>query len=323
MPVLPVTTIDAVLLGTTGADILEGGNTNDLIMAGAGADTINGRGGGDTVFGNRGADTVAAGPGADTVVWTNGDGSDAVDGGSGLDTQVVEGNPANGERFALGEDTGNALFERLGNAPFQLDLDRVEVLDLQSLGGNDRFTIDDLSGTDITQLRFRGGDGADRLDGQNTSTPILAEGEAGADQLSGGGGDDQLHGGNGSDTLRGNGGDDWLLGGNGNDTLSGGSGRDVLEGWAGDDRLVGGGGRDAYVVEADDGNDTIIGFQSGTDTIVLRDLGPPAGPPATFADLTIEADGADMVVDLSAYGGDASLRVAGVTDLAATDFTFL
>lgn len=323
MPVLPATTIDAVLLGTTEADTLDGGSTNDLIYAGAGDDTITGRGGADVIFGNRGADVVAAGPGADVVVWTNGDGSDAVDGGSGFDTQVVEGNPAAGERFTLGEDGGNALFERVGTGPFQLDLDRVEALDLQSLGGDDRFTVEDLSGTDITQIRFRGGDGADRLEAQGSDTPIVAEGENGADRLVGGSGDDQLHGGNGGDTLRGSGGDDWLIGGNGADTLNGGQGRDVLEGGAGDDNLTGGGGGDAFVVEPSQGDDTIFDFQAGTDLIVLRDFGPPGGPAPTFADLDITLDGDDSVVDLSAFGDPASLRVVGEETLAAEDFAFL
>lgn len=44
-------------------------------------------------------------------------------------------------------------------------------------------------------------------------------------------------GGAGADTLSGSGGDDWLAGGLGNDTLTGGSGQDELQGGAGGDTL--------------------------------------------------------------------------------------
>lgn len=320
MPVLPVTQIEEFWLGTTAADTLPGSGSNDLMQAGAGDDTVSGQGGEDVIFGNRGADTIDAGDGADVVVWTNGDGSDAVNGAGGFDLQVVEGNPTEDEDFALSVQNG---FERLGDAPFQLSLVGVEALDLQSLGGDDSVTIDDLGDADLVEVRFRAGDGADRLDASSATLAVVAEGEDGADQLTGGSGDDQLHGGDGGDTLAGGAGDDWLVGGTGADQLTGGAGRDVLEGQEGNDELTGGAGQDAFLVESDEGSDTILDFQPGSDFIMLRDLGSPGDPPVGFSDLSITTDGGDSVIDLAPYGTTASLRVVGVTALSADDFSFL
>ncbi|MBC7953319.1 MAG: hypothetical protein H7Z12_16045 [Rhodospirillaceae bacterium] len=327
MAILPVTPIDNIVLGTSEADTLNGTNNGDLILAGAGDDTLNGLQRGDVLFGNRGADAVNGNQGNDVLVWTNGDGSDTMDGGQGTDTVVVEGGNA-GETFSLGSGGNDAEFQRTSQTAFQLDIQRVESLDLQSQGGNDRFTVDDLSGSAINQVHFRGGDGADILSGQNTSTPIVAEGENGADRLSGGGGSDQLHGGNGNDILRGNAGNDWLVGGNGNDNLSGGQGRDVLEGGAGDDQLNGGNGRDAFVIGPNEGEDTIQNFATGQDVIVMRGFSAAGGDPLTFADVTgaITETGGDTNIDLSSFatqGGAASLTVSNVTGLTEADFVFL
>lgn len=324
MAVLPTFSVDDILLGTTRGELIDGGSGNDLILAGAGADTVNGRQGGDVLFGNRGADDVNGGQGNDILVWTNGDGSDDMDGGAGTDTLVVEGNDNAGERFQLGIDDGGALFERITPNPFQLDLDRIEEVDLQSLGGDDRFTVEDLSGTTIARVSFRGGDGNDWLDAQGATTPLVAEGEDGNDRLTGGSGDDQLHGDDGNDTLRGNGGDDWLVGGDGDDTLNGGAGRDVLEGGDGDDRLTGGGGRDAFVVGRAEGDDTIQGFAGGTDVIVLRGFGTQVG----FDDLedAITEDDGDTVIDLGDFNPQnqaSTVTVADVTGLDEEDFVFL
>lgn len=325
MPVLPDFTIDNIQFGTTQADTLTGGNSNDLVFAGAGNDDVSGRGGQDVLFGNRGADDVSGGAGDDILVWTNGDGSDDLSGGSGIDTLVVEGNDNAGETFLLGPDNGDTVFQRVTPNPFELQLDGIEVVDVQSLGGNDRFTVEDLDGTDVDEVRYWGGDGADRLDGQGATTSLQASGEDGNDRLTGGSQDDQLHGDDGNDILRGNGGDDWLVGGDGNDTLNGGSGRDVLEGWDGDDQLTGGGGRDAFVFRSgEEGDDTIQDFSSGNDRIVLLNFGNQVD----FDDLedAITEQGGDTVIDLGDLGNqnaDATITVADVTGLEEEDFVFL
>jgi Ca2+-binding RTX toxin-like protein len=322
MPVIPATSIDDIRFGTPDADTINGGSGNDLIHGGAGDDTINGRGGNDVLYGDRGADTLAGNQGNDTFVWTNGDGSDTVNGGPGTDTQVVEGAPNAGDVFTLNVDnTGATLFARTSPTAFQISLQRVENVDVQSLGGDDRLTIGDLSGSDVRSVHFQGGDGADRLNANNSSTPVVAEGENGDDRLVGGNGSDQLHGGNGNDVLQGNGGNDWLVGGNGDDRLSGGAGRDVLAGGAGDDQLTGGAGRDAFVFEPNGGNDTIRDFSAGTDQIVMRGFSGTGGQPLTFAQLTgsITETGGDSHIDV----GNTHITVSNVTGLAASDFVFV
>ncbi len=75
----------------------------------------------------------------------------------------------------------------------------------------------------------------------------------------------------------------------GNDYMNGGAGDDLLFGQGGDDTLIGGAGADTFVfsMHADNGHDTILDFELGTDRILLIDaldasrtgsLGPAAVP---------------------------------------------
>lgn len=87
-----------------------------------------------------------------------------------------------------------------------------------------------------------------------TDAPMIVDGGPGNDVLSGGidedaefnggGGDDQLYGGNGFNELDGGGGDDQLYGGDVFNELDGGGGDDRIYGGAGPDELDGGGGQD-------------------------------------------------------------------------------
>lgn len=318
MAVLPIVSIQSFVFGTRQGETVNGTAGNDLIHAGAGADTVNARNGDDVVFGDRGSDVIGAGQGNDTIVWTNGDGSDSIDGGGGFDTLVVEGS-GNGERFTLSEDNGDAEFSR-STPGFTLNLERVESVDVWAQDGDDRLTVDDVSGTPVGEVRFHGGDGADRLEAGNARTPLVAEGEDGGDRLTGGSANDQLHGDDGNDLLLGNGGADWLTGGDDNDSLNGGSGRDVLEGGEGDDRLTGGNGRDAFVFERDGGDDVIRDFSSGNDVIVLRGFNGNNGA-LNFNQLQgdITEQNGDSIIQL----GNDSITVSDVTGLDRADFAFV
>ena len=86
------------------------------------------------------------------------------------------------------------------------------------------------------------------------------EGGNGADNLTGGLGNDRLFGKNGKDTLLGLAGDDYLAGGNGRDSLTGGFG---------DDTLLGGKGNDTFVLAASYGTDTVLDFVTGSDIFSL------------------------------------------------------
>lgn len=109
----------------------------------------------------------------------------------------------------------------------------------------------------------RGGNGSDRVAGGAGNDRLI--GEAGNDRLSGQSGNDHLIAGAGRDLLDGNGGADKLFGGAGNDRLSGGAAHDRLSGDSGHDRLNGGSGNDTLL--GGTGNDLLRG-QTGNDFLV-------------------------------------------------------
>mgnify|MGYP003115624141 FL=1 len=89
-----------------------------------------------------------------------------------------------------------------------------------------------------TGLKQIGGNGADRITGQNCNDKLF--GVDGGDFLEGWGGSDQLYGGFDNDTLAGHDGDDRIEGGGCADFLVGNKGQDVLFGGNNNDRLNGG-----------------------------------------------------------------------------------
>jgi len=123
---------DDTILGSNGADVLLGGDNNDFID------------------GQQGNDTVLMGAGNDTFQWDPGDGSDVVEGQAGTDTMLFNGS-AGAEIFQASANGGRVLFTRnLGN--IVMDLDDVETLDLNMLGGVDALTVNPLTGTDLTNV---------------------------------------------------------------------------------------------------------------------------------------------------------------------------
>ncbi|MBO1346230.1 MAG: hypothetical protein EBE86_001945 [Hormoscilla sp. GUM202] len=126
-------------------------------------------------------------------------------------------------------------------------------------GGNGNDTLH--GGDGYGHDTLSGGEGDDYLDGGK-----------GHESLAGGHGEDSLDGGHGEDTLYGGKGNDTLHGGDGygHDTLSGGEGDDTLISGEGNDSLIGGGGADIFVIHGDHrGQDTIMDFTLGADSIML------------------------------------------------------
>ncbi|HEY8275989.1 MAG TPA: M10 family metallopeptidase C-terminal domain-containing protein [Methyloceanibacter sp.] len=120
--------------------------------------------------------------------------------------------------------------------------------------------------------RIAGGAGDDLIDLTTTGLGLDALGEQGNDRLvgnavanllSGGLGNDQLLGGQGDDTMFGDADDDFLAGEGGADKLLGGDGMDDLDGGADNDRLIGGGDIDR--LSGGTGGDFFI-FKSVTDS---------------------------------------------------------
>ncbi len=128
-----------------GNDAIFGGYGNDTILSGKGDDLVFGDSGDDFVDGQVGHDTAFLGSGHDSFQWDPGDGSDAVDGGSGIDTLVFNG-AAVPENMSLSANGDRSLFLRdPGN--IRMDMNDVERLELNALGGADTITVNDLHGT--------------------------------------------------------------------------------------------------------------------------------------------------------------------------------
>lgn len=171
--------------------------------------------------------------------------------------------------------------------------------DLASLGAGDDTGLG-LGGNDI----LRGLAGDDTL-----------HGHGGADRLSGGTGEDQAFGGQGNDLILGGAGNDVLKGMDGNDRLIGGIGDDILEGGAGDDLLIGGPGEDFFVFKRGFGDDTVIGFRTEEDSLLLDDAlwnGVSLTPQQVLFFASSTEDGVAFHFD----NGDV-LTLQGVTDVDA------
>ncbi|WP_228040589.1 calcium-binding protein [Nodosilinea sp. LEGE 07088] len=240
-----------VFSGGDGNDVLDaressttieafGGEGDDLLLGGSAEDTFFAGSGDDIVVGQRGDDTAYLEEGDDRFVWNNGDGSDFINGGAGFDVTQVNGADGAGDEFDLRAVEGQAIFNRLNLGLFTLTNEEIEQFEINGQGGDDSFTVGDLTGSGVQSVVFSGGEGNDFLNGSGTTTPITADGGDGDDILIGGLGDDILIGGGGADLLIGGGGNDSLIGGNGVDIfrIGFGAGITAIEDFnLGEDRL--------------------------------------------------------------------------------------
>ena len=135
---------------------IDGGAGNDAINGGDGAEVLVGGDGNDVIDGNGGADTGLLGAGNDTFIWDPGDGSDVVEGqdgaDDGADTLLFNGAGA-AETFDVSANGGRVRFFRdVGN--ITMDLNDIEFIDVQALGGADNAVLNDTSGTDLKTVAF-------------------------------------------------------------------------------------------------------------------------------------------------------------------------
>jgi len=164
-----------------------------------------------------------------------------------------------------------------------MDVNEVEHINFRALGGAYNITVDDLSGTGVTQVNVDLAATAGGTTGDATTDEVLVNGTAGNDVISlsmrngalvvsglaeevviehfdladvihiaGLGGDDVIDAsalglGGPHVTLEGGEGDDVLLGGAGDDTLLGNAGDDILLGGLGNDVLDGGPGNNVII----------------------------------------------------------------------------
>src|SRR5262249_44368709 len=128
---------------------IDGGAGNDTIIGSQGADRLIGGDGGDLGVGGRGNDLAPLGGGNDTFVWNPGDGSDTVEGQAGFDTLQFNG-AAIAENIDIAANGSRVRFFR-DIATVTMDLDGVERVEFNALGGVDVVKVHDLSGTAVTQ----------------------------------------------------------------------------------------------------------------------------------------------------------------------------
>jgi Ca2+-binding RTX toxin-like protein len=255
-------------LTTLIAITVDGGTGNDTILGSNGADTLHGGDGNDFVDGNQGTDTAFLGAGDDVFQWDPGDGSDVVEGQDGVDRMQFNG--ANiAERFEVSANGSRIRFTR-DIAAITMDLDGIEAVNVSALGGADTLTVDDVSGTDLTEVNtdlaatggagdgaadnviVNGSGGDDVIDVAGDASGVSVLGLAARVNIAGAeSANDRL-------AVQALAGDDVIEAsaltaaairltedaGEGDDVLIGGAGGDVLLGGAGDDVLLGGPGLD-------------------------------------------------------------------------------
>ncbi|MBP2296818.1 Calx-beta domain-containing protein [Azospirillum rugosum] len=285
---------DRSIVGTEGADTLNGGAGFDSLWGGGGNDVLNGLGSGDVLDGGAGDDTLNGGEGADLLI-----------GGEGSDTfRFTASTQLAGDRitdFATGDriDLSALNVSFIGEDPFtgstqspgpgqvrlrtvgddtQLEFDTTgdgRVDGSIVLSGEHGLAVDPNASGVLIRVAERlrtGTDGNDTLDGaagRDTLSGGAGDdtlfGYASSDSLDGGGGNDLLYGGSGADILRGGLGADMLIGGDGADSLDGGQSDDTLDGGTGADQLMGGDGKDTFRFTniADLFNDRIGDFSDG------------------------------------------------------------
>ena len=160
---------------TIDASSIQAGQVKLTLNGGDGDDVIKGSAGDDLVNGGRGNDTALLGAGNDTFVWNPGDGSDTVEGQSGTDTLLFNGANIN-ENINISANGSRAQFTR-DVANITMDLNGVENIQFNALGGADTITVNDLTGTDVSQVNLDlGGNGHGAADTViiNGPTPVTS-----------------------------------------------------------------------------------------------------------------------------------------------------
>jgi hypothetical protein len=166
----------------TDATTLDGGAGNDTLVGGSGAERFLGGPGNDVVRGGRGDDIALLGDDNDTFVWNPGDGSDTVEGENGTDKLLFNGANIN-ERIDLSANGSRVRFTR-DVANITMDLDGVEVIDFNALGGADTVTVNDLAGTGVTDVNTDLASPAGSGVGDNAADNVVVNGTANDDNFS-------------------------------------------------------------------------------------------------------------------------------------------
>lgn len=234
--------------GSNKADTLFGNTLNNLLQGLNGADVIDGGDGNDTIIGGNGGDTLTGGAGIDTLSYV----------GSGGVTINLSANTATGSHA-----TGDIIsgFENLIGSNGKDDL-------VGSSGANVIFGFDGAdiirggNGADT----LNGGKGKDTLSYAGSALAVTVN--LGANTASGGDADGDVI--FGFENLIGSGQADTLTGSNAANVINGAGGADRIDGGGSLDTLTGGGGGDTFVLTRFQSHrDTITDFGLGADLLEI------------------------------------------------------
>ncbi|WP_280153801.1 calcium-binding protein [Piscinibacter sp. XHJ-5] len=336
---------------------VDGGAGNDTILGSNGADVLLGGDGNDFIDGQQGNDTSFLGAGNDVFQWDPGDGSDVVEGQDGADTMLFNGSAAN-EIFEASANGGRVRFTR-NVGSIVMDLNDVERIDLNALGGTDTVIVNDMTGTDVTQVNVNlagtlngtsgdaaadavivnGRTAADTIDvvGAGTSFSVIglpalvnvvnSEGALDSLVINALGGDDTisattLAAGVVKLTIDGGAGNDTIFGSQGADVVLGGDGDDFVFGDNGNDVALMGAGNDLFQWNPGDGNDTVEG-QDGTDTLLFNgaNIAENINIVANGGRALLTRDVANVVMDLNDVERIAFNALGGADNIVVGDLT--
>src|SRR5262249_44446687 len=151
------------------------------IFGGLGNDTLIGSAGNDFFVGGDGNDSALMGAGDDTFVWNPGDDNDIVDGQAGVDTLVFNG-AAIAEHINIQANGTRVLFTR-DVANVTMDLNSVEHIQFNALGGADKVTVHDLSGTGVTEVDVNLAGTLGGTTGDGSADQVIVQGTSGNDVI--------------------------------------------------------------------------------------------------------------------------------------------
>ncbi|HEX8383654.1 MAG TPA: calcium-binding protein [Sphingomonas sp.] len=299
-----------------GNDIVTGGAGDDFLVGGAGDDRLSGGNGADSFIGGAGTDIIFGGGGNDVAIFNvSTDGADQTDLGGGRDvvnvsaaagvTQVrltfTSAEVGNGRSLDAGTLRGQD-----GSLAVRVQAEDASGMATGNVGRFDDEIVTFVAGAGLTfdvrdlvsgvergdqfQVATLGGLGNDTFDFSDRSLSYYVNAGAGNDRITG-------------STV--------------NDFLVGGAGNDRIDGGLGNDSFIGGGGADVFLFQDRPGNDRILDFVSGTDSIDLRSYD------IEFADLEIFRRGTDTVVGVDSSGNGRSdffITLVGVPAPQESDF---
>lgn len=220
-----------IVYGQDGDDIILGGDGNDILFGGAGNDYING---------GKGADRIDGGAGDDVIVMEAEDFSqnsfitEIVNGGSGFDTVIIQGNKGisfdmgltNIESFIGGDGNDNIIGSEFSDiirggkgadTYYTLDGDDIVYIDGEDIKAKSGNFIDT-------------GDGYDKIYIEDSVGVDFDIADTNAEEIISGSGNDILRNSkNENITIYGMDGDDIIFASSGVDVLDGGTGNDTLD----------------------------------------------------------------------------------------------